>query len=380
VGITRNLVRFWPVATPKKSLLPGIATVSKRRKALVALVSGIIVYLIFHISLAASCEFSRFLHDPLYADKEIKLSRLERSLPTGSPMILFLGTSRTGNGFDAGQAQAELTTKLGRPVGAFNWGIPAAGPVCNLIHLRRLLSDGRRPSHLLLEIFPPSLATIPGEAVTYEDRFLEGINLDWSELDWIGEYGIPTERLRGERQSVLISPWFSLRMRIVGRLRPTMLPYHLRYDWSRGPDPNGWSPLVIEKVSEELRVAGIKRTREEFGFILDHATLNEGSVRAFREMLTIARNERIPVAIVRMPDGTNLRNLHPPSMNAKFDRLLNELSAEYGCRVYDTREWMADDAFMDGTHLLRKGAEAYTQRLVREAIEPFVKAANDGLK
>jgi hypothetical protein len=378
--MTSKLVRFWPIGIAKKSLSPRKAAETRRRKAFVALVSGAIVYLFLHIALAATCEFSRFLRDPLYSDKEIKLSRLERSLPQGSPVVLFLGTSRTGNGFDAGQAQAELTAMLGHPVGAFNWGIPAAGPVCNLIHLKRILSDGHRPSHLLLEIFPPSLATIPGESVTYEDRFLEGINLDWSELDRIGEYGIPAERLREQRQSVLISPWFSLRMRIVGRLRPTMLPYHLRYDWSRSPDINGWNPLVFDNVSEELRAAGIKRTREEFGYLLEHATLNEGAVRAFREMLTAIHKEGIPVAIVRMPDGTNLRDLHPPLMNARFDRFLNDLTAEYGCRVYDTREWMADDAFMDGTHLLRKGAEAYTRRLVREAIEPFVNSATDGLR
>ncbi|HEV3385616.1 MAG TPA: hypothetical protein VG097_12435 [Gemmata sp.] len=378
--MTRKLVRFWPFAIAKKPLSPRIAAATKRRKAVVALVSGMIVYLILHIALAATCEFSRYLRDPLYADKEIKLSRLERSLPTGSQMVLFLGTSRIGNGIDAGQAQAKLTEGLGRPVGAFNWGTPGAGPACNLVHLRRILSDGHRPSHLLLEIFPPGLATIPGEAVTYEDRFLEGMNLEWSELDSIGEYGLPAERLREQRQSVLISPWYSLRFRIMGRLRPTMLPYHLRYDWSRGPDINGWSPIVAENVSDEQREAGVKRTKEEFGYILEHATLNEGAVRAFREMLSIARKERIQVAVIRMPDGTNLRKLHPQSMNARFDRLLNELVAEYGCRVYDTREWMSDDAFMDGTHLLRRGAEAYTRRLVQEAIEPFVSSATDGLR
>jgi hypothetical protein len=344
----------------------------------VALAAGAIVYLFLHIGLVAASEYSRFLRDPLYADKELKLSRLEQSLPPGSPVVLFLGTSRTGNGFDAGQAQAMLTAKLGRPVGAFNWGIPAAGPVSNLIHLRRILSDGHRPSHLLLEIFPPSVGTMPGETVTYEDRFLEGINLEWSELNWIGEYDVPAERLRGQKQSVLISPWSALRFRIVGRLRPTMLPYHLRYDWSRGPDMNGWCPLVFESVSEETREAGIKRTRDEFGGILANMTFNEGSVRAFREMLSIARKEGIPAAVVRMPDGTNLRKLHPPLMVAKFDRFLSDLTSEFGCPIIDAREWMTDGAFMDGTHLMRGGAAAFTERFTRESIEPFFQATYRG--
>jgi hypothetical protein len=378
VGITKKLVRFWPFAVAKRPISPRIADVDRRRKAVVAVATSAIVFLTFHIALIGVSEFSLFVRDPLYADKELKLKRLESSLPPGSPMVLFLGSSRTGNGFDAGQAQATLTANSGHPVGAFNWGIPASGQVNNLLHLRRILRDGHRPSHLLLEVFPASFATLPGEAATYEVRFTEGANFEWSELNWIGEYGFPTERLRTERQSVLIAPWSALRFRIMGRIRPTMIPYYLRYDWSRSPDSNGWCPLLQEDVGEEQRVAGIKRTDGEFRDCLANMTFNEAAVRAFRETLTTARKEGISVALVRMPEGTNLRNLSPPLMAAKFDRFLDEIAAEYGCKIIDSRTWMSDDSFMDDSHLLRKSAVAYTERLVGESIEPFLKTTCGG--
>jgi hypothetical protein len=372
VANTGILVRFRFLTGTKASGLPRTVRISRRRKAIVALATGAILYLIFHVSLVVASECSRVLRDPLYGDKELKLTRLEKSLPPGTPLLLFIGTSRTGNGFAAGQAQEALTDGLGHQVAAFNWGIPASGPVNQLLHLRRILKDGHRPSHLMIEVFPSSYATVPGDTCAYEVRFTEGANLDWSELDWIGEHGIPTERLREERELVPIAPWYALRFRILGRLRPNLVPYHLRYDWSRAPDPNGWTPMVFENLTDEEIAVGNKRTKEEYGSVLANMKFNEASIRGLREMLDLARNEAIPVALVRLPEGTLLRNMYPPGVAAQFERFFAQLATEYNCKLIDTSDWMSDDLFMDGCHLLRNGGGIYTERLVRESILPFM--------
>jgi hypothetical protein len=375
VDIAKKLVRFWPFAAEKKPRSPRFLQVPKRRKALVVVAAFTLVYAVFHIALVAASEFSLLLRDPLYADKELKLSRLEQTVPPGSSEVLFLGTSRTGNGFDAGLAQAILNENNGRPVVVFNWGIPASGPVNNLIHLRRILRDGHRPSHLLLEFFSPSFLCVQGEKETYEVRFTEGANLEWSELKWLGEYGFPTERLREQRQEVLIEPWAALRFRIMGRLRPSLIPYYLRYDWSRSPDANGWCPLIAESVTDEQRKAGIERTKGEFGGLLSSMIINDVAVRAYREILTIACREGMKISLVRLPEGTNLRGLYPPSAAARFDQLVKGLALEFGCKVIDSSEWMIDNAFLDDSHLMRKGAVEYTERLVRESLEQFLHAS-----
>ena len=117
-------------------------------------------------------ECSLYLRDPVYSDKERKLTRIERDLPPGSPVVVFVGTSRTGNGFDAGRAQTVVTATLGRPAGAFNFGTPASGPVTHLLHVKRLLADGHRPALLLLELHAPVLAELPDGPL--EGRFADG--------------------------------------------------------------------------------------------------------------------------------------------------------------------------------------------------------------
>ena len=53
--------------------------------------------------------------------------------------------------------EARLGRTLGRPIVAFNFGIPAAGPVTNALNLRRLLAAGVAPDLVLLEVLPAHL-------------------------------------------------------------------------------------------------------------------------------------------------------------------------------------------------------------------------------
>jgi len=376
VGIVSTLIRFLHFALPTATSSSKITAVDRRRKAIVSLLVGAFVLLLLHVSLIVVCESSRLLRDPLYADKERKLGRLEASLPPGSPEIVFLGTSRAGNGFDAGRAQALASAKLGSPVLVFNWGIPGAGPVTHLIHMRRILQDGHRPSLLLLEILPSSLAVVPGGSL--ESRLCEGDTLDWSELDWLGNYGYPVDRLHEERRAVLEAPWFELRTKIVGRLRPTMLPYNSRYDWSRGPDINGWCPIVEEKWAEEQRAEALKRTRSEYADLLANMQFDDAAAHALREVIAVAQRAEIPVRLVRMPEASHFRSFYPPTVAANIERFLNELAHEFGCRCCNASTWMADDSFVDWHHMWPKHAGIFTEKLTRVEIEPFLQSVTEG--
>ncbi len=291
-------------------------------------------------------------------------------------MVLFVGTSRTGNGFDAGRAQDALTDALGRPAAAFNFGTPASGPITHLLHLRRLLEDGHRPALVLLEIHAPTFAALPDGP--FEARFADGTLLTWHELDWLAGYGFPVERLREKRRTVAVAPWYGLRFQLMGRISPTTLPFHLRHDWGRGADPNGWNPVFVEEVDDEQYAFGLARAGREYLGILSNMKLGDAPVRAVRDLLALCRERGIPVVLVRMPEASGFRAFYPRPVSARIERFLNELAAESGCRVADCREWMPDRAFVDGHHLLRSGASAFTERLTREVIEPALRSTNAG--
>ncbi len=350
-----------------------------RRRAAETLAFGLAAYALLHIGLSAAAELSRFVRDPVYADKERKLRRLERSLPPGSPLVLFLGTSRTGNGFDAGTAQRLLSDGLGRPVGVFNHGLPASGPVTHLLHLNRLIEDGHRPTVLLLEIHSPTLANLRDGPL--EVRFVHGLAFDWDELDRLRGYGFPVESLRSERRGSLVAPWHALRFQVVGRIAPSTLPFYRRYDWSRGRDAFGWSPMLVDTVDEERRQAGLERARREYQHIL-HAMRpgdDQGpAVRALRDLLQLCGQRGLPVVLVRMPEGEGFRAMYTRALSRRLGRLLAGLAEEYGCGLADCREWMPESAFADGHHLLPPAATAFTERLTREVIAPVVRAATEG--
>jgi hypothetical protein len=374
--ITRILAHLKPLAVVDLHAPPRIASLPDHRRAMVTLTSAIAVFAVLHFGLVAAAEFSRTVRDPIYADKERKLARLERVLPPASPMVVFIGTSRTGNGFEAGRAQEVLTESLGHPSGVFNWGIPASGPVTHLLHLKRLLIDRHRPALLLLEIHPPMLADFPDGLL--EGRFADGIALEWNELEAVAGYRFPIDSLYQSRREVITAPWYAMRFRLMGRLSPTTLPFPLRYDWSRGPDPNGWSPIQTEEVTEQQRTAGVTRAGLEYRNILAGLTLGEAPVRALHDLLDLCRNERIPAMLVWMPEGTSFRALYPSWVTVQLEHFLGGLSAEYGCGFCSAREWMPDSAFIDGHHLLRQHAGISSERLTREAIEPFLRSTTGG--
>ena len=76
----------------------------RRRKAAVAASVGLAAFALFQLGLAVAAELSFWVRDPGYSDKEIRLARLEAAAP-GAPVVLMLGTSRTGYGFHAGRVE-----------------------------------------------------------------------------------------------------------------------------------------------------------------------------------------------------------------------------------------------------------------------------------
>ncbi len=340
-----------------------------------ALLSGVVAFGVLHLALLLASEQFRTLRDPVYADKERKLARLERSLPPDRSLVLFLGTSRTANAFNAGLTQAVLSANFDKPVAAFNWGLPASGPIMHLLHLKRMLADGHRPTVLLLEILPATLAELPDGPM--EARFTDGVGFEWSELPWLASYGFPTEKYREPKQRVLVAPWYGLRFQLMGRLAPTAIPYHLRCDWSRGPDRNGWSPVLVEQVDDARRAAGVERARLEYEHTLRDLQLGEGAVRALRDLLALCRENDIAVVLVRMPEANSFRALYPPAVDKRLTVFFRKLSKEFGCSIADCRTWMPDHAFADGHHLLRVGATGFTGRLTQSVVEPALRSATN---
>lgn len=354
--------RLGPLPQPKTHA----AIRDRRHTARRSLSIGIVALFALHIGLAIAAESSHYLRDPGYADKEIRLARQEALNPTG-PRIVMLGTSRTAAAFHAGRLREQLGSGV-----VFNFGIPASGPVTHLLYFRRLLAAGHKPDLLILEVLPPTLGTVPSRddagawlpvGGPLESRFFFGNRMTHSELDAVIGYGFPHEVTRQWRESVT-EPWYSLRFPLLGRIMPSALPWHLRFDWSRGCDEFGWGAPFKEDVTPGEYAEGLVRSKGEYQAVLADMEPTGGGARALADLAALCRTEGIPLKLILMPEAIGFRAMYSPVVLERLHRQLQTVCRDHGCTLIDAREWLPDSAFTDGHHVLKRGAHEFTDKLM----------------
>src|SRR4051812_40711862 len=95
------------------------------------------------------------LYDSEYAVR-LRTLRARVAEAPGRPLLLLVGSSRTEMNF-LPEVLPPLHTASGETPLVFNFSHLGAGPVMNLLEVRRLLRDGVRPGWLVLEAMPPQL-------------------------------------------------------------------------------------------------------------------------------------------------------------------------------------------------------------------------------
>ncbi|HSQ55926.1 MAG TPA: hypothetical protein VLM40_09270, partial [Gemmata sp.] len=366
VATTRSTPRLflrWPAraaiqAANRSRLL------SRRGASALALGSGFAMFVIAHVGLAVAAASSLWIRDPAYADREAALSRVEGALSPGAPVVVMLGTSRTGNGFDAKRAGEHLAARLGRPADAFNFGLPAAGPILHRIYLARLLADGHRPALLLVEVLPPSVAHLKGGPL--EQKFHDGTRFKPEEMRLLARYGFDAGKLAREQRETVVAPWYAFRFPLLGRVAPSALSVGRRHDESRTCDDHGWYRIWEEVLTPESIREARGRAVRDYAETLRELNPAGPAVLALRDALDLARASGIPTRLVLMPESSAFRGLYSAKSRARFDRWIRELSLDSGCPLIDARDWVPDGDFVDGHHLLPGGAALFTDRLVDE--------------
>jgi hypothetical protein len=302
------------------------------------------------------------VRDPLFAAKESRLRARLDEYPV-APLAVLLGSSRTQLGFQAARLRGDGS------VLAFNFGLPASGPVMELVTLRRLLANGIRPSQLFLEITPMMLALRDGHPT--EEDMLNGALLDTAELASVRRYYTRTWRL--------LKPWAEVAA-VPAATRRAELRTEIALDtwkpWTHGGDPflamdgYGWQPLVVDPTPEDReRLTGL--ALRQYQPTLCRFAFAEPALRALHDLLDLCRRERIPTNLYVMPEGSLFRSLYPPDALAKVQALLQNLACEWGVPVIDCRTWVADEHFYDSHHLLPAGAAVFTERFGREVLHPL---------
>lgn len=277
------------------------------------------------------------------------------------PLLLMMGSSRTSWAFQA-SALDGMPDSDGRPMLVYNFGVPSTGPCFQLFCLRDMLAKGIRPRFLLIECLPLMWSETQ-RGVVSEDSLLAFESLPLRRmLQWMPYLQRPRKGTNLWVQA-RIAPCYIFRNYIVSELaslatgnpRPKHIPI----------DNRGWhlSPPAIAPATHEILMA------EAFAGYwpgLMNFRIGKTPYRAIHELFDLCRREKIPSALVLMPEDSRFRTWYSPEAKTAIRNLLDELRQTYGVETIDARTWLPDYAFDDGHHALLGGALIFTRRIRAE--------------
>jgi hypothetical protein len=347
------------------------------RQARANLLWGLGVFALLQLGLAIAIEcWLPQLRDPYFGEKLVRLLRRRNASPRRALTVVMLGSSRTFYGLKASRLEGRLTAELGQPAVCFNFGLSGAGPVLELLTLKRLLAQGIRPDLLFVEVLPPLLgARVPLREVEAES--IPTDHLWWYDLPLVERYGAPGRKgLRREWWQAWPFPWYTRRVAILNQLAPSLVPWDRRLDWMRSVEPSGDLEANWETWSPARRRRVLAASQEAWAEYLKDFSLDSPACQSLCELLAVCRRERIPAALVLMPEGPEFRRWYPPGAWEQLQTYLDGLSREWAVPIINAREWLAEEDFLDSHHMLAHGASRFTERFGQQVLLPLVHELN----
>jgi hypothetical protein len=313
--------------------------------------------------------------DPMW---EYRLARLEERLAEspGRPLVLVIGSSRVANGFSPRDMGDWRPAREPAPV-VFNFATLGAGPVRELLTLRRLLAHGIRPDYLFVEVWPPFW----GQRDPYcEKKAILETDLHLSDLPVLEElYDHGWEGIA--RVCAQGLPLVHNRTLVLHEYAPSLIPPDAaaKIPWTRlhwmTLDAHGWLPVLGGRPPEASFAASMGNVRRTCQPILDDLEVTDLADRATRALLRECADQGIWVALLYMPEHSALRSWYPPRTRRLIADYLGRLRAENGVPVIDTRDWVGDEGFQDFSHMQDTGARVFSGRFGPEVLRPLLEGA-----
>ena len=299
------------------------------------------------------------LRDPEYGLRAARLRARAAEHPA-RPLAVVVGNSRASMGVKPAAWEAARPGTAADPL-LFNFATVGAGPVQQLITVRRLYADGFRPAVVLLEYWPPVLR----QDGPHAEQHRVGRRLRYDDAPVVRAYFPDPDAAAQLMLEARASPLYANRDRWLVRALPKWLPPRQRADvtW-REMDGWGWLPgMDVRPDDAATRRVFLNHYRPDFRARFDGYAIHPDSDRALREAVAVARAHGARVGFVYLPESSEVRSWYPPEVEqaarAHFAALVRELNTP----VLDARGWMADEYLADGHHLSRVGAAAFTPRL-----------------
>ncbi len=299
------------------------------------------------------------LRDPEYGLRVTRLRARVAEHPDRTPVLVF-GSSRVCMGVKPAAWEAARSGTSDDPL-LFNFGTIGAGPVQELVAVRRVYADGFRPAVVLLEYWPPALR----QDGRHSEQHRVGRRLRLDDRPVVHDYFPDPDRVERDMLAARLSPLTANRDRWLVRARPMWFPARQRADnaW-RDLDRWGWLPgLDVQPDDAAARRRFLAHHREYYRDQFDGHAIHPNSDRALGEAVSLARAHGARVGLLFMPESSEFQGWYPPDVERAAREHFVALARQLDVPAIDARDWMSDDQLADGFHLSRTGAGAFTARL-----------------
>lgn len=277
------------------------------------------------------------------------------------PLLLVVGSSRLVTDF-LPERLPPLACAEGEVL-PFNFSHTGAGPLINLMEIRRLFRAGVRPRWLVVEVLPPMLNT-SGRSTAAHLALADDLPLLCRHMPAWKAYG----RYLGAR--------------VVPSTR-----HYLTAVRDHGPDwafasidaefddlgPLGGSTPLKHEASPELVEHATNAVRAQYFPGLQHFQVTDVADRSLRDLIELCRTENVELVLVLAPESSEFRGWYAEHARQAIDGYCAKLRRSFGVPVVDARAWLADADFFDAHHAIPRGAEVFTRRLGRDVLEPLVR-------
>ncbi len=314
------------------------------------------------------------LADPEYSGKLASLRARLADSPPDAPLVLLLGSSRVGAGLCPRALPPQYATAGPAPV-VFNFALCRSNPVMEWLCLRRLLADGVRPRHVLVEITPLFFnACWLGRAGLEKD--MDPGRLGAADVRLLAGYHSRPRALWRSWATTRLVPAYALRFLLLDRFARSFVPPSLYqelfgHEWHQ-VDGWGWLhlPPQLLAATPAARHVAVAQGKQNFAASLAAFVPQESSDRALRALVARCRRDGIAVSFLLMPDV--LRDCYSAAARGAMDAYVRRLADDLRVAVFDTSAWAPEEDFNDASHLSPAGAVAFTERFAREILGPLL--------
>lgn len=342
---------------------------SLRRRARAATGWALAAYLLVIGAAFATLDVVRpELRDGEYGRRLESLRARVRENP-GRELVVVIGSSRAAMDV-CPRAWEEVRSPHNRDPLVFNMSRVGAGPILNLMALRRLYADGIRPAAVLLEYWPPLLRE---DGAFREVNRIEPEKLYDCDRELVRAYHPYPDHVEHRMLAVRLNPLSEQRTLWLREGAPSWLPRTKRIDAAVQPlDGWGWLPGMDRPALEwETRDSRLARCERIYRPQLANLRVDDEADRAIREAVALAREHGTRVGFVYLPESTEFRGWYTLESERLGQEYLARLRAELAVPLLDARTWLVDEMLADGFHATRAGAEEFSRRFCPAVVRIF---------